>query len=135
MNRKTNAALKKEAWNAFSRYVRTRDHGRCFTCDVWTWDPELGQVSIKVMQAGHFRHGVLDFDEENVHCQCDRCNRCLGGNLKVYAQRLVDLMGAEKFVDLNNRADTALRGEKRTDEEYIEIREIYVHKLSTVSSL
>lgn len=65
---------KKKAWDAFSRYIRTRDclkstgdrnRGACVTC---------GRVfDFKKLQAGHFIPGRVNsilFDEQCVHAQC-----------------------------------------------------------------
>jgi hypothetical protein len=40
------------------------------------------------MNAGHYWHGVLDFEEKNVHPQCPPCNRLKRGNLQNYALAL-----------------------------------------------
>ena len=76
---------KDRAWKVFSRYIRKRDKGVCFTCGIqkgW-WE----------MDAGHFKHGRIDFDDRNIHAQCARCNRFLHGNLSVYAHRLIQEYG------------------------------------------
>lgn len=82
---KSTAQLKRKLWKEFSRYIRQRDKGVCFTCgkqDEW-----------KNTDAGHFIEksiggANLYFDEQNVHCQCTKCNRYLSGNLGQYAMRL-----------------------------------------------
>lgn len=61
--------LHDKLWNIFSIYIRRRDGGVCFTCNERKWDEELGEWTIKGMQAGHFYHNVLDFDEMNINCQ------------------------------------------------------------------
>lgn len=67
-------ALKKDAWDAFSRFIRQRDadengNVKCCTCEnVRHW---------KGMQAGHFVSRVQEstlFDEMNVWSQCAGCN-------------------------------------------------------------
>ena len=63
------------------------------------------------MEAGHFKHAVLDFDELNVHCQCNDCNRWQYGNLKVYRERLIDKYGKEVVEELDRRAKEATKGE------------------------
>ncbi len=45
------------------------------------------------MDAGHFKHGCLDYDRENIHPQCTGCNRFWHGRLDVYATRLVEKYG------------------------------------------
>lgn len=121
MRELTLKGAKQKAWKAFSDYVRKRDavgdYVACFTCDtIKHW---------KEMQAGHFKHGVLDFDEINIHGQCVRCNKYLSGNLSVYAERLIYRYGVEEFRSLCTRAYRAQGGEKKTIEEYIEIEKKY----------
>ena len=109
--------LKKKAWDTFSRWIRNRD-GKCVTCNAKT-----------TLQAGHFYHGVLDFDEININAQCARCNEWLHGNLAIYSNYLIAEHGIDEFRKLEDRHYKALAGEKRTDEEYLEI--INKYKLST----
>ncbi len=91
------STLKKRAWYAFSKFIRTRDclmttgtleRGRCFTCGV--------EKPFKELQAGHYRpgrhYGNL-FSEEGTHAQCIRCNLWLGGKPLEYRQALIDLYG------------------------------------------
>jgi len=93
----TTGKLKKKLWTVFSRFIRIRDKGKCFTCNIqkpWTQ-----------MQAGHFipksTGGLaLYFHVQNVHCQCFRCNINLGGNGAIYAKRIKDVYGEEKFDEL-----------------------------------
>jgi hypothetical protein len=67
--------LKKEAQEAFNRYVRVRDNGGgCFVCG----EPlQMGGVG-GGFDAGHIRSRSnadnLRFDERNVHGQCKPCN-------------------------------------------------------------
>lgn len=104
---------KRKAWETFSKWVRDRDK-RCITCG-----------STNRLCAGHFWHGVLDFDEENINCQCDQCNRYKSGNLATYSVYLLNKLGQEKFDALNIRHTRALGGEKRTPEEYGALIEKY----------
>jgi len=72
-------------WKLFSIFIRQRDQGKCFTCGVIKpW---------KQMQAGHFKHRKLDYDERNINCQCPRCNKFLHGNLDIYAEKLEEKYG------------------------------------------
>ena len=91
--------LKREAEKWFHTYIRLRDclkttgtlhHGLCYVCDA---DCELNQL-----QAGHFQHNKLDFDEDNLNAECVRCNLYLSGNLGLYAIKLIKDKGQE-FVD------------------------------------
>lgn len=83
---KSISQLKKEADNAFSRYIRQRyadDHtgyGSCVTCGI--------SKPWKELQAGHYitrGSNILRFDERNVHPQCVGCNVFKKGNYPAYA--------------------------------------------------
>lgn len=106
-------SARKRAWKAFSRWVIDRDK-RCITCG-----------STHNLQAGHFHHAVLDFDEINVNAQCARCNKWLHGNLSDYSAYLVEKYGVKEFFALNHRHWLAMRGEKRSIEDYLEIEKKY----------
>ena len=101
--------LQKKAWSVFSKWIRNRDK-ICVTCG-----------SRKDGQAGHFYHGVLDFDEVNINQQCSHCNKWKHGNLAIYSNYLLNKHGLKVFKDLEKRHYLALRGEYRTDEDYLEI--------------
>ena len=95
-NEKTFCDIKKilhdKVWRLMSEWIRSKDadpHGRtsCYTC---------GAVDFyKKMEAGHFRHRKLDFDERNLKCQCKNCNRNRSGNLDVYEEKLIIDHGEE----------------------------------------
>ena len=80
---KTLAKWKKELDVVFSRFIRQRDDGQCFTCpkkDDW-----------KNMQNGHFvprQYLSLRFDERNCNCQCYACNMLYNGQPSIYAINL-----------------------------------------------
>ncbi|RKX92021.1 MAG: recombinase [Spirochaetes bacterium] len=91
---------KQRAWEAFSRYIRTRDciattgspeYGRCITC---------GQVyPFGKLDAGHFIPGRSDavlFEEHNCHAQGIRCNRFAQGAFVEYEMALRELYGEEE---------------------------------------
>jgi hypothetical protein len=105
--------LKDKAWKVFSRYIRERDKF-CVTCLV------QGKET-PATQAGHFWHGVLDFDEENINGQCVRCNHFLSGNLAVYAVYLISKLGTKGFNELSERHYKAMSGVKMTEKDYIDI--------------
>jgi len=105
--------LHRKAWDIFSKWIRNRDK-ICVTCG-----------SRDQLQAGHFWHAVLDFDEININTQCKHCNHFWSGNLAPYSVYLINKHGQAKFLDLEKRHWIAMRGEKRTDEEYYEIIERY----------
>jgi len=83
--------LKAQAWHLLSEYVRKRDKGSCFTCGVIKeW---------KEQQSGHYIHGCTKatwLNEDNVHCQCSRCNMYLNGNLRVYTLYMIKKYGIKK---------------------------------------
>jgi len=86
--------LYKKCWDQWSIYVRAsaadwKGEAQCFTCgkrDRW-----------RLLQAGHFHHGHLDFEPLNIHPQCARCNKWLHGNLNEYAHALVKKYGPDIF--------------------------------------
>ena len=75
----------------------------------------------KAENAGHFYHGLLDFDEENINGQCVRCNKWLHGNLAPYSHYLLKKLGRKKMEVLNKRHYLAMAGEYRTEQDYIDI--------------
>lgn len=116
--------IKDKAWNTFSIWIRTRDK-KCYTCPQSYWDEQLGEWTIKGLEAGHFKHNVLDFDEMNIHAQCKKCNKYYSGKLDIYAENLIRDYGLDKFNDLCNRSKLALKGEIKSPEEYKAIIEKY----------
>jgi hypothetical protein len=84
--------LHKKAWSLMSIYIRLRDR-KCVTC---------GRVIN--LQAGHFIHGKLDFDERNINAQCRRCNFFKSGNLADYAVYLEEKFGFGIIQDLQGDA-------------------------------
>lgn len=114
------------AWKARSIYIRKKENGICYTCGAHYWNMDLGENDWSQMQAGHFWHGVLDFDDVNIHCQCVKCNKYLSGNASAYATRLVHDYGAEEFLELEKRKNLAKGGEVRTVEDYIAIENKYL---------
>lgn len=124
--------LKEKAWEVFSEYVRLRDL-ECYTCGKRIWDEELGEWTIKGLQAGHFWHGVLDFDEENIHAQCRQCNHFKSGSLAEYSARLIHDMGKKKFDALDKRHREAQKGELLSAEDYEHIIDKYQKKISNMN--
>lgn len=121
MRKRSLAQWKKVSWKAFSRYIRQRDEGRCFTCGVKR-DP-------KEMDAGHYIAGsicglVLYFSEVNVNCQCTRCNRFLHGNLAQYALALKKKHGDKILEDLD-RIRLETKGTVFTEKDYQRVLKEY----------
>lgn len=86
-----------KTWKFWSRYVRLKENYICFTCGR--------QKDKKTTDAGHYKHGKLDFDEMNVHCQCNYCNQHLHGDLGTYNMKLIDKYGKKDVDDLILRAN------------------------------
>jgi uncharacterized C2H2 Zn-finger protein len=103
----------KKAWLWFSRYIRERDNeGGIFRC------PTCGAVKpIEEADAGHYisrvRKSVM-FDEMNVHAQCRKCNRFMGGQHFLYRRWLVERHG-EKAVELLEQRAQMSGGHKTGD--------------------
>ena len=108
------AILHKKAWDIFSLWIRNRDK-KCITCG-----------STKALQAGHFWHACLDFDEININAQCRGCNHFRHGNLAKYSTYLIEKYGIGAFNNLQIRHYQALKGEKRSEDDYMEIIKRYI---------
>lgn len=100
MKVKNKSSIYKSTWKSFSKAIRIKSRGICFTCQR--------KFAVEDLDAGHFVHGGnnkfafwLDFDERNINAQCSQCNRYLHGNLNVYAERLIQKYGAEIIAELN----------------------------------
>ena len=99
------STAKASAWRFCSQFIRQKaaDAGgyvRCVTCgDSHHW---------KDMDAGHFvskaRGSSIYFVEENIHPQCQRCNRFLEGNKHLYTLFMIDTYGREKVEELEQLA-------------------------------
>jgi hypothetical protein len=91
----------KKADAVFSRYIRQRDGGQCFTC---TYRNEW-----KKLQNGHFcprQHMATRFDERNNNAQCFACNMFYGGRPDAYAVRLEAKYGVGIVKELHDLART-----------------------------
>ena len=120
---------KDRAWQWFSKYVRLRDcisttlgteYGKCISCGAL--------VRIEEADAGHFIPGRKDaylFVETNVHLQCKRCNRYLGGNWVPYERAIISLYGKEECERLKG---LKFEPHKFTIAEYREIADTYRKK-------
>lgn len=96
--KKTLSKWKKELDTVFSRYIRYRDDGQCFTCPNKN-DP-------KKMQNGHFvprQYLAVRFDERNCNCQCYACNMLYGGQGATYAIRLAQKYSQEVVEELESQ--------------------------------
>ena len=83
---------KRKAWDAFSKYIRTRDSydgiNICVTCNR--------SYPVKDLQAGHFitrRAKSILYHEKNVHAQCEYCNHWGHGEPLKYQDALIKMYG------------------------------------------
>jgi hypothetical protein len=111
----------KEAQTIFNKYIRLRDMGLvCISC----------QQPPKKKNAGHYfssgGHSNVRFDEDNVHLQCEHCNTFLSGNLLNYQICIQKKIGAQKLLELQERAHLT---KKWTIEELKEIIKTYKTKV------
>lgn len=86
------STLKKAVQRQINAYIRRRDIDLpCISCQK----PVVWEKS----DAGHFiaqgSSGALRFDLDNIHKQCDGCNRYKHGNLLEYRIHLVKKIGLE----------------------------------------
>jgi len=123
---------KKKAWDAFSRYIRTRDAIKttggidyCVCISCGQTKPAFG---IGCIQAGHFvpsrRNSVL-FDEECVNGQCYGCNCGQGGMWVEYEEIMVRRHGRKKVEEMKRRKHETV---KYTAGDLEEIRDKYKQK-------
>lgn len=91
------STAKKNAWDAFSIYIRTRDCIATTGCSSWGLCITCGKrLHFKLLQAGHFvagRHNVNLFSERGTHAQCYYCNVTLKGNTLEYRRKIIELYG------------------------------------------
>ena len=121
---KTNQEWLKEAQTIFNKFIRLRDQGlNCISCDK----PPLKK------NAGHYfssgGHSNIRFDEDNVHLQCEHCNTFLSGNLLNYQIGIQKRIGAQKLLELQERAHVA---KKWSVDELKEIIKTYKTKLKEI---
>jgi hypothetical protein len=95
--------LRKKAGETFRRWVRERDEGSpCVSCGSYNTSDASHLYS-----AGHFPE--LEFNEDNCHAACKRCNLFLSGNLNEYRKRLIIRIGKERVERLDEIAAMARR--------------------------
>ena len=112
---------KAELDKVFSKYIRKRDQGICFTCG--------NQKEWKYQQNGHFisrNYLSLRFDEMNCHCQCLACNIYKNGNQVEYARRMYMKYGNKKMEKLHEKKKQKV---KFTFLDYFNMIELYKEKL------
>ena len=116
----TTAQLREKAGRVFRKWIRKRDADRpCISCGSWN-----------VSDGGHYysagHHPALEFNEDNVHGQCRRCNFYLSANQVEYRKGLIQRIGPERVYKLDTLADFYKRAGWKHDRFYlIEIIERY----------
>jgi hypothetical protein len=110
----------KEAQTIFNKYVRLRDSGLpCISCNK----PPLKKNCGHYFSSGG--HSNVRFDEDNCHLQCEHCNTYLSGNLLNYQIGIQKRIGAQKLLELQERAHVT---KKWTIDELKELINIYKKK-------
>ncbi|MEN3259367.1 recombination protein NinG [Sodalis endosymbiont of Spalangia cameroni] len=79
-------------------YILERDRDApCISCGTWE-SPQW--------EAGHYRSrgsaSHLRYDPDNIHKQCNRCNRWLSGNQQQYRINLIAKIGLQRVLALEN---------------------------------
>jgi hypothetical protein len=101
---KTTQDWLKEAQTIFNQYIRLRDQGlNCISCDKPPLKKNCGHY---YSQGGHSN---VRFDKDNCHLQCEHCNTYLSGNLLNYQIGIEKRIGAQKLLELQERAHTEKR--------------------------
>ena len=124
MKKKTLPKLKADCQKVFNEFIRVRDSGKpCISCGG---DGE--------MQAGHYYsvrgYDGLRFDEDNVFCECVRCNCFDESHLIGYGSNLINRIGIDRYKDLQERAIAYKKfGKKWSRSEIEELIKIYKEKL------
>ena len=134
--KKSLKTAKKEAWAAFSKYIRRRD------CLRFTGDPDEGMCvtckrsyPFKKLQAGHFiggRTNAVLFDERIVHSQCYGCNVGRSGNYLEYFYFMEKELGREAVDDLV--IELKNKTIKYTYDDYVEKKREYEQRFKDLLS-
>jgi 5-methylcytosine-specific restriction endonuclease McrA len=126
-------AVKRNTWQAVSRYIRARDPF-CVTCLI-------DGRHTPTTEAGHFKHtsdkinqtlggNMVWWDERNLNGQCARCNRHNSGELDLYAIYLERKFGPGILQEL----DTLYRTPKKwTRDEAKAVQLRYETKLASLT--
>ena len=116
---KSLAKLRAEAQKEVNAYIRPRDESKpCISCGSLSRDVDAGHYRSR----GAAKH--LAFNCFNIHSQCKKCNRYLGGNYSEYRVRLIERIGLERVERLEN--DNQVR---RFDRDYlIRIKQIFAKR-------
>lgn len=122
---KTHNQLIKEAQSAVNKYIRVRDENKeCISCGTPLISEKLGGG----FDAGHYRSRGsaphLRFYTLNIHGQCKRCNRWLGGNYHEYRVGLIERLGIEKVREI----ESDQRPRHYSDDDLRRIKRIFEQK-------
>ena len=106
-----------EAKKEFQKWIRLRDKDQpCISCGVF---------ETKLWDGGHYKKAELYFgvifDKMNVHKQCRKCNRFLGGNELNYREGLISRYGIDYVEEIEIRAKKT-RNNKLNKHELTEIK-------------
>lgn len=124
MKKKTLSKYKKELDAVFSKFIRCRDKGQCFTCDH--------KAHWKKQHCGHFvprQYLSTRWSEENCQTQCFACNIHYGGQGATFAVRLDKKYGAGTAAKLESKRWETIKLDPLWYEEQIKI---YKEKLKKV---
>ena len=132
MKKKTLSKVKKDTWNIFSKFIRTRDCLETTGCSSWGFCitcKEPKRLHFKVLQAGHFiagRNNAVLFSEKGVHAQCYNCNINLKGNTLVYRRKIIEMYGEGYDEVLEKESWTTV---KYTIPDLLEMQDYYKAKI------
>jgi len=91
------------------KYIRLRDKGKdCISCGC-KWQENF--------DAGHFypsgKFTSIKFNLDNIHSQCQKCNRYNEGEFEKYSIRLPDRIGIERYNNLVKLAENSVKTTKK----------------------
>ena len=117
---------KKRAWDAFSKYIRTKYKNKdgtltCYTCGR--------NYPFKKMSSGHGiggRNNSVLFDERIVKPQCAGCNIWGRGKYAIFTRKLIDELGLEGYDDVVSNSQKTVQYKVY---QYLEIEEKYIAKI------
>lgn len=118
--------LHNKVWKLMSEYIRSKDADQygfnyCYTCGE--------KKHYKELQAGHYKHDRLDFDERNLKPQCSQCNHYNYGRLDVYGEKLANQFGLDW---VNKLTADAWKHQGYDIEEMLEIEKDLKEKLEVI---
>jgi len=110
---KSRKSLVHELDKAFSDFIRERDGWRCVLCDEKDRD---------LLDAGHFLDRgphATRWLEDNVHCQCKRCNFIHMRHTWPYTRWMIEHYGQARIDELYRLHNTISKFSNSTLEEWI----------------